>query len=386
MQILSFRVLLEALAISAIAAGSILIPEPSGPYGVGLTISKMVDQKRQDPFAPTSQKRAIMVSAFYPVLRSQCKKTTQPYMAPATAAFEDSKLSEYGLPSGIFGSFELQLCNSTQSRRTTEFPLLLFSPGQATTRHYYNAIAQAVASSGYIVITIDHPYDADIVEFLDGTLVYATSFIDSDNYTVLLQDPKLTLAVATRRDDAIFVLDELNKESVSRTLIPGVRFKSNQVGMFGHSLGGATSAAAMIKDQRIAGGINLDGGFFGPGYIQKDISRPFLLFSHTGHNQTSDPTWAYVWKHLRGWKRELSLKGSQHYTFSDLPLLVHLLGLGNGSDIPAAVEGMVGSLDGKRSFDIVTKFVGAFYDFVLKGKNSVVKNPNGCYPEVGFLE
>ena len=38
----------------------------------------------------------------------------------------------------------------------------------------------------------------------------------------------------------------------------------SSVAMFGHSLGGATAAAAMLEDQRITAGVNLDGSLVGP--------------------------------------------------------------------------------------------------------------------------
>lgn len=50
------------------------------------------------------------------------------------------------------------------------FPVILFSPGAGTPRFYYGALAQSLASSGYAVVTTDHRYDADVVEFPDGIL------------------------------------------------------------------------------------------------------------------------------------------------------------------------------------------------------------------------
>jgi len=46
--------------------------------------------------------------------------------------------------------------------------------------------------------------------------------------------------------------------------------------MFGHSLGGATAAAAMLDDQRIKAGVNLDGTLFGP-VVNAGLDRPFML-------------------------------------------------------------------------------------------------------------
>lgn len=71
----------------------------------------------------------------------------------------------------------------------------------AASRQLYSAMAQRVASSGYLVISIDHPSDASIVEYPDGTLVYA------DNITTTAQTD---LDVATRAQDVSFLLDQLS--------------------------------------------------------------------------------------------------------------------------------------------------------------------------------
>lgn len=40
----------------------------------------------------------------------------------------------------------------------------------------YSTSAGDLASQGYVVITVDHPYDAAIVEFPDGSVVRGANF------------------------------------------------------------------------------------------------------------------------------------------------------------------------------------------------------------------
>ena len=68
--------------------------------------------------------------------------------------------------------------------------------------------------------------------------------------------------------------------------------------MFGHSLGGATAAAAMLEDQRIKAGVNLDGTLFGP-VVNAGLDRPFMLVAAqataattTSRGRSSGPTCA----------------------------------------------------------------------------------------------
>lgn len=127
---------------------------------------------------------------------------------PATAAIEDSHFTGT-IPNGTFEAFKLQACRDVDYGRTQDpraFPVILFSPGAGTPRLYYGALAQSLASSGYAVITIDHPYDADVVEFPDGTLVF--------NANITLDIPSLKKVVLTRVSDASFVLTQLGQPSV----------------------------------------------------------------------------------------------------------------------------------------------------------------------------
>lgn len=51
--------------------------------------------------------------------------------------------------------------------------------------------------------------------------------------------------------------------------------------MFGHSFGGATTAAAMHADPRIKAGINLDGSLYGP-VTTVGLDQPYLLITAEG--------------------------------------------------------------------------------------------------------
>ncbi|KAI9869611.1 MAG: hypothetical protein M1830_005298, partial [Pleopsidium flavum] len=149
--------------------------------------------------------------------------------------------------------------------------------------------------------------------------------------------------------------------------------------MFGHSLGGATAAAAMLNDSRIVGGLNMDGAFYGP-VVDQGLDRPFLLFGRPDHNRLTDSTWATMWEHLRGWKVELELDKSTHGTFTDLPLLVKVLDLVD--EVPPETLSLLGALDGLRVLEILGAYVTAFVDFVLRGENmTLLQQPDPKYPE-----
>lgn len=366
--------------VTCIAAAEVILPKPQGPYGTAISTAKLVDDSRTDPFAPSNHSRALMISLFYPIPQSKCSSPASThYMPPATAAFHDAMYGPLGLPNGTFGNLKLHICsdNISSRHRTRQYPVLLFSPGLGNSRLLSNSIAQSAASNGYVVVSIDHPYDASIVEFPDGSTVMG---VDIET------DEQIELALSTRTKDVSFVLNELSDPSTIKSLLPALRcgLNTNEVGIFGHSLGGATAISAMVNDSRIAGGVNLDGSFFGP-VIQQGTSRPVLIVGHEGKNQTTDASWGAIWPNLRCWKLELEVLRTQHGAFFDFPMLVDALGL--TGKLPAAVTGLLGTIDGPRDSKIIRVYLGAFFDYVLKGKKShLLGGASAAYPEVVIID
>jgi pimeloyl-ACP methyl ester carboxylesterase len=389
--LLSFISLSVRFTFAAGCDSQILLPAPDGPFEVNLGITELVDYSRTQPFAPTVQPRKLMVSLFYPI-QSARGTTPADYMPPETALLEDVELSGYGLsaPNGTLEKLALQLAAKASQvypgHGEPAFPVVLFSPAQGTTRLFYSAIAQTVASSGYIVVTIDAPYDVDIVEYPDGSLALANTTVANTATTLTID-----LAVEVRAEDASFVLDQLTNKTVIANLIPGSTQGLNvsKVAMFGHSLGGAATATAMLNDTRIAGGIDMDGALWGP-VVQKGLDRPFMFMARAGHlrNNNSiaadpDNTWFDIWPKLRAFRLDLVLANSLHYTFSDFPIVLETLGIVPNNATAQALQ--VTDLDGRRALKIVTTYVTAFMDLVLKGKNSaLLKGPVPEFPEITF--
>lgn len=367
---MSNRLYQAAAVFSLLCMGNaVTFPAPTGPYNTSLVTAALTDTHRLDPFAPSQQLRSLMISIFSPVDPSSCKESVSPYMDNATAAYEDARLEAFGLPSGVFETLNLQTCQQFLPD-LEKFPLLLFSPAAGTTRLFYTAMAQQVASSGYTVVTIDHPYDSDIVVFPGNTTVLGLDFTDD----------QIPLLVDTRAKDISFVLDQFILPNSTLAIRHPCKKPTSKVAVFGHSLGGAAAAEAMLFDERLVGGLNLDGTFFGD-VVEKGLDRPFFIFAHDGKNLTTDPSWEAIWPKLTGWKREFMLADSAHYTFSDLPDVISVLGF--GGMLPSEAGEILGSIDGARALNIVTTYVASFFDWVLKRKQScILDGPDEEFPEV----
>ncbi|KAJ5598398.1 Platelet-activating factor acetylhydrolase [Penicillium hordei] len=378
------RAILHSITFLFISLGqTAIVPLPSstGPCDVTLHASELVDMSRTDPYDLKGGQRSIMVTTFTPVNCGSVPSTS--YMPNATAKYEDERFQSFGVPLGTFESFRIQ----TQTQQLPPFrphggyPVVLFSPALATSRLMYTLLLQEVASHGFAVVSVDHPYDADIVEYPDGRTVLGIL----GNISTTEYDPAMNVRVK----DMVFLLDQMHDEKVIRDLFPLSQgnlhlLSLDRVTILGHSLGGATAAQTMLVDNRFAGGINLDGELWGP-VVDKGLSSPFLLFSNTNHTQATDPSWAIFWSHLRGWKLELQLSQSKHYTFSDFPVLVDALSVSD--EVRQIIQAnRIGTIGGLRAKDVITSYIVATLQYFVYGHTSeLLSGPSVAYPDVKFV-
>jgi hypothetical protein len=386
----------SAAAIAASSSKKVLLPKPTGSYQVGLSTAEVIDHSRTQPFAPVVEPRKLMISVFYPVV-AQHPTVTGEYMLPETAKYEDKTLSGLGMktPSGTFEKVALNLASNKAHQDLTHqpachYPLALFMSGQGSTRLFYSQLASTIASNGYTVVTIDAPYDVDIVQYPDGSLAIFNETLWTTQNSTLLEATGY-LAIETRAQDVSFVLDQLSNKTLAHSLIPNLPssgLNTTHTAMFGHSLGGAAAFSVLGADSRVLGGMDMDGGLFGPG-IPQGTSKPFMIMAAENHNRSatgdvSQQSWVEAWPGMTGWKRDVMVTGAMHYDFSDYPILFETLGITPSAKVSA--DGIyIGSLGGKRALTIVSSYVTAFLDFVIFGKcSAMLDGPVSAFPEVTF--
>ncbi|MBB2915331.1 putative dienelactone hydrolase [Streptosporangium becharense] len=359
------------------------LPEPTGPLRIGTVSLHLVDRSRPDPWVPAKTSRELMVQLWYPAEKTTAHPRA-PWLSPKVA---QAVLS--GLPAG---TVRLPVTHgrvgAPVDRRRGPRPVVLFSHGFAADRASGTALAEDLASHGYVVATVDHTHDAAAVEFPGGRL--ETHAVSPPPDFDKPDDPVATKAVAVRTADTRFVMDQLtalnrgHAVDAGRGSPPsGLRgmLDLSRVGMFGHSLGGATAAATMHADPRIKAGANLDGAMFGP-VLRAGLDRPFLLVGSSEHGRDNDPGWAALWSRLRGWRLELRLDGAGHSSFTDLQVLLrqHPLGLP-----PEQVNEMIGKIDGPRSVLVQRVYLRAFFDRHLLGRpGRLLDGPSKRWPEMRF--
>ncbi|WP_343869902.1 hydrolase [Dactylosporangium roseum] len=373
-------------AASAPPTVQLRLPAPTGRHGIGTVSLHLVDPSRPDPWVPTQPFRELMIQLWYPAAAVDGYPLA-PWLEPATvAAYEQSN----GLPAGVL-SWPSTHANvgAPMARHAGRRPVVLYSHGLGGGRTENTGLVEDLASHGYIVVAIDHIHDARVVGLPDGRLeTTAIPELTHDNELRLT-----TQAVDARVRDTRFVLDQLaainggdNPDAERRPLPRGLRgtLDLNHIGMFGHSDGGATTAAAMHLDSRISAGVNLDGTLWTP-EARAGSTRPLLLFGKQNLDPFQANTWAAFWASHRGPKLRLSLIGSTHATFEDVAVLVPQAAstLGISAERLAAA---FGAIDGQRAIVILRAYLKAYFDVYLRHRGDRLLNgPTVRYPEVQFV-
>lgn len=360
-------------------ASAILVPTKSGPYDVGTKILALTDTSRMDPYAPASQPqhRRVLITFYLPVdKRTNCPSETVPYMPPAVKAAYNQYAVDHGLPNNTFDPWQLEFCNLDKLKscnRKRNFPVITFSPGLGNSRLVYGGMESSLASQGYVVVSIDHPYDALMVEFPDGTIVPPAD-IDTDDAA------QLTKALEVRSADISFVVSQLRNSTIMQPLLknyPG-RMDLSRLVAHGHSLGGTASIAAARTDKAILGAVDMDGQFVEPIQSQ-EIFKPTMLFGHTGHD-LGDPTWDQAWPHIKGKKIQLSINGTTHGSFEDLLRLTAQLDLPDA--LKEALKQELGTITWQDMDRDVNGGLMAFFDLVFSGRSADLKGINGRFPNI----
>jgi predicted dienelactone hydrolase len=322
--------LVESANIDVVAGGpDVALPRPSGPATVGSDIVQLVDHARGD--------RRLMLTRWYPAAPHARRTPLASYASPRLTAV-------LGLP-----AVHVHAHRGARAR-PGRLPVVLFSPGLGEPRVHYQAIAEDLASHGYLVIGVDHTGEAP-VEFPDGRIE-------------LQSDHPLAELAATRLADMRLVLRRLN------TMAAGPRGDRRRVAAIGHSFGGSTAAALMRADPTVRAGVDLDGAIFGPARW-RGVPRPFLVMSASGR-LLSFPAMHRFLAHPGGPRLALTFAGFEHMSFSDWPVTQ-----------PANI----GARRTPTARDVAVQrvYLRAFLDrYVLGRRSHLLDGASRRWPQVGF--
>ena len=272
-----------------------------------------------------------------------------------------------------------------------EYPILIFSHGMTGFRNQNTFQIEELASHGYIVVGIDHAYDAAATVYPDGREVLINKH-QLSGFEAL--DEHMTLWT----QDVSFILnrlEQLNKQD-EQDRFTG-RLDLERIGMFGHSYGGATAAQMLLKDSRIKAAINMDGTLYGEPMPSTGLNKPYLQMNgeksidkskfdnsldqamvQSGHTREYyEDFWEETVKRrmnaLQGGGYAMTIPHTSHLSYTDFHLFSPLLP--NPGEDPEAVH------------RIINEVSVAFFDQHLKGiRHNAMDELAKKYPDIELVQ
>lgn len=364
-------------------AAALIFPIPSlpaltGPYAVGTIALHVVDPQRTEQYGTdTNAPRETMVQLWYPAAADS--------YAPVAPYLDNLDLTTKGLAQTLdLPPFILSHVNLIDSGALAEpqpdtgaapYPLLVFSHGWSGFRSQSTFLLQELASHGYVVASVDHPYDAAFVIFPDGRAVYSDPAVLGAGEPDFEQ--RRNQLVRTRSADVGLAIDELERLAVEAGVLNGL-IDFGRIGIFGHSTGGGTVIEFCGSDDRCQAALGLDTWVepVSDAIIDSGLSQPiFMQFSQLWPWEANTMRVAQLLDNGSGASAYMTIDDTAHWDFTNIPLLTPL----------AATLGLKGSLDGARAMEIINAYTLAFFDQQLKGIDTAVLAGNSAeFPEVRF--
>ena len=350
------------------------LPKLTGSYGIGVTTMQLIDTSRPENFTTdATDVREMMVQLWYPIETSALGTRTE-YMDYPTFQWlkNRSPIPLITIPNNAYLFVRPHGRNETMIA-SGMFPVVVFSPGYDGVYQIYTSFIEDLVSHGFVVASINHPYVSGITVFPDGRTVGLAEVPTNP----VAQAAFFNMSLRTIVEDAKFVVDKITEMNASDPDFSG-HFNLSQVGMYGHSFGGANTATCCFEDPRFDAGLTLDGVFYRQ-FIPGNITVPFL-FMFAEARLANDTTISYLWNHTIDDTFKVSVFGSTHFAFTDVGVLLsHLVPV-----IPPRLL-LFGSIPPKRMVNITRTYVTLFFEVYLKGVPiETLLNLSSQFDEVQF--
>lgn len=257
------------------------------------------------------------------------------------------------------------------------FPLVVFSHGAFGYGMSNYSTYTELASNGYVVCSVEHPYHALFSRLEDGRLITADKDFVRNVFRIneegvpeeeifSVNRPWIALRVA----DLHFVLDRIGENCRGESSgTPFSLIDTEKTGLIGHSLGGAAAVTVGRERPEVKAVIDLDGTMLGE---ELDFSNgkyrmneepypvPLLCIDTTGHYEEGLKYGDQYVNHAILSEardgREIHFDDAEHMNFTDLPLfsppLAWLLG--------------TGKRDARECIETMNGIILEYYDYYLK--------------------
>ncbi|MNH77459.1 isoform II [compost metagenome] len=389
------------LAVSTLASvylPVVQLPDPEGPYTVGTRTFHFTDPGRDEIFTSNpGDKRELMVQIWYPSVQEKGEKTASIFPADRTLfqKYAHAYASNLKLPEFFLDYWKYFKSNAYENANilgsSKPYPLVILSHGEGTGRIMHISQAENLASHGYIVAAIDHTYSTTATAFPDGRVTGYEQNSTTGEEELFANAKKIGKVWNADMDFVISQFERMNAGEENGFLKGMLDMKN--IGIMGHSFGGATAFHEVQFNPKVKAGVNMDGTLYDlslpPGHL-----KPFMFLRAEDFN-----TWTTKYKQgsiqdaklnkmisselqvmnqvVRNGGNIMYIQDTSHYNFTDLQLYSKLIGQ----------TGMTGSIDGYKSAKIVNEYVLNFFDKQLKGTGGeLLTGSNKTFPEVKLMD
>ena len=373
------------------------LPAPTGRHAVGRISDEWVDPSRAEIYSEDpADRRELVVWIWYPA-------------TPDPGAERAAYLPEPWAPTAQFLGLEVKglpahaVADAPVSDAASRYPVLILSPSGFPPL-YMTALAEELASHGYIVVGVNHTYETTVTAFDDGRIVALNpaAVAGALGPQTGSHDEVFRARAAVCEHKAIdlaFVADQLERSDPTSHV--GGRVDADRIGALGHSFGGVAALEWCRRDPRCRAAINLDGAIW-TDVATAGLERPALQVLADHHEfdvsaedavkmgMAPDTEWFEAekaitfggWRSLHErakWGYTVRIAGASHLSFMDVPFLP----VQDGAAVTSMLAGT--TIDPARMWRITSDVVLAFFAKHLDGQSApLLDGPNPTYPELTF--
>ena len=278
-------------------------PVPTGEYAVG-TRTFTVYNTRKDVLDKNGAMRHVPARVYYPFNKSRTEGLARAKSMSRSEAEGIKKAFKIPLnydKMEASGENDAHCFKDAPFIEDKKFPLIVFNHGYFSYVEGNSFLLTDLASHGYVVLSVGHPFEGAGTDYDDGTYTLVDKSLANRMYHPFLGGVlaayKLTKSKGTPAELAELFEQFQSKyctfigsrvdEWITDTDIAvehakkefaGIIDLTNGIGISGHSNGGATAYKVCLTDPEYTCGINIDGGLFGD-HKGMTMNKPFMQLS-----------------------------------------------------------------------------------------------------------
>jgi pimeloyl-ACP methyl ester carboxylesterase len=400
--------MLAAFAVPAeaqLSAPLFELPAPTGKRPIGTTRWVVTDASRDETFAP-GRKREVEVIAWYP-RDAAATGDLAPYIRDSMEeVLSFARLAKLGDAFNRLASVKTHaLIDAPPAASPARIPVIVFQHGYTGLPSSHTVLMEDLASHGWAVLSVIHPYEATGARLADNAIVTFTDEKNAMRAPILevlkewgAEGATMEKVVAAADDvekeklmrgylgalkstdqvvkrwtlDVKYVLDNLPTSGAAGTL--AARLDVQRLGVAGHSMGGVAGANFCLEDRRCKAALNLDGIPQYGAMIDGKMAAPMLMVysGRPGRAGASD----IIYKRAASKYIRVDVKDTMHVDFTDM----------NFWGGPLRERGAFGKIEPARAAAVTRTIVREFFGQEILKQPSLLLSGKQTMPDATVIE